>query len=313
MAILKTYKFYLKSLIKDPYYWFWAVFFMLFWLVMGAFIYGSTVTKDSLRGDLAKIIPPSTPIFESILEDMWNKSILHYTGSWYSCIALYSLSTIAMGLVYYIYYSTIPIRYLTKYSKASPIRFYMGLTLASLTTSLIAAGILVASTIIIYSYKFHELNKFILPRNPLGVFTVTITGGVFKFFFSTTLALLVVAMRKPRLLGMLSFVPFILSYAFGMYGLMAGGGLVHLSPFNIILLLAFHYYTESPIALNLRVVEMWRADPEVEKWFSKDLTIQLVDPAILWIILSLWILITAGISLILLRVQKGVSVEEIIS
>jgi hypothetical protein len=81
MAVLKTYRFYLKSLIKDPYYWFWSVFFMLFWLVMGAFIYGSTMTKDSLRRDLEKIIPPSTPMFESILEDMWNKSTLHYTGS----------------------------------------------------------------------------------------------------------------------------------------------------------------------------------------------------------------------------------------
>uniref|UniRef100_A0A7J3Z8T6 Uncharacterized protein n=1 Tax=Ignisphaera aggregans TaxID=334771 RepID=A0A7J3Z8T6_9CREN len=313
MAVLKTYRFYLKSLIKDPYYWFWAVFFMLFWLVMGAFIYGSTMTKDSLRRDLEKIIPPSTPMFESILEDMWNKSTLYYTGSWYSSTALYSLTTIAMGLVHYIYYSTIPIRYLTKYSKASSTRFYTGLTLASLTTSLIATGILVASTIILYSYKFHELNKFILPKNPLGVFTVTVTGGVFMFFFSTTLALLVVAMRKPRLLGMLSFVPLMLSYALGMYGLMAGGGLVHLSPFNIILLLAFHYYTESPISLNLRVVDMWRADPEVKEWFSKDLAIQLADPAILWIILGFWILITAGISLILLRVQKGVSVEEILS
>jgi multisubunit Na+/H+ antiporter MnhC subunit len=312
MAILRTCKFYLRSLLKDPYYWFWAVFFMLFWLVMGAFVFGSTMTKDSLREELASHIPSSMPGFESILEDAWSKTTFYYTAGWYSGIALYSLASIAIGLVYYVYYSTIPIRYLTKYSRASPTRFYAGLTLAAVTVSLVAAGILIASTIVVYSYRFHELSKLILPKNLLGVFATTAVGGVFTFFFSTTLALLVVVLRKPKLLGMISFVPFLLSYALGMAGIYVGSGLLHLSPFNLIMLLTYHYYSGTSIALDLPATMMWRTDPELSSWLGTT-THQTVDPLTLWLILTAWILVFVGTALALLRVQKGVSVEEIIS
>jgi hypothetical protein len=97
---------------------------------------------------------------------------------------------------------------------------------------------------------------------------ITATGEVFKFLFSTALALLVVAMRKPKLLSMMSFVPFIISYGLGMYEIMSGGELVQYSPFNIIMLLAYHYYTGSPLALDLRAVDTWKTDPEIRNWLT---------------------------------------------
>jgi hypothetical protein len=313
VALLKIYGFYTGSLVRDPYYWFWAVFFMLFWLFMGAFVYRSSMTKNALREELSRSIPPITPGFEKILEDVWSKSVVYYTGGWYGGVALYSLTAVSMGLVYYVYCSTIPIRYLTKYSKATPLKFYVGLVLASMTVSLIAAVILITSTIALYSYRFYGLNKLVLPSNILGVLAVTATGGVFKFLFSTALALLVVAMRKPKLLSMMSFVPFIISYGLGMYGIMSGGGLVQYSPFNIIMLLAYHYYTGSPLALDLRAIDMWKADPEIRNWLTPGSTIQTTDPLVLWLVLTAWILIFALIALTMLRIQRGVSVEEIIT
>jgi len=313
MASLKTYRFYTGNLVRDPYYWFWAVFFMLFWLLMGAFIYGSSMSKDALREELSRSIPPTTPGFEKILEDAWSKEVVYYTGGWYGGIALFSLTSVSIGLVYYVYYSTIPIRYLTKYSKATPLKFYVGLVLASMTVSLVAAIILIASTIALYSYRFYGLNKLVLPSNIIGVLAVTATGGVFEFLLSTALALLVVAIRKPKLLSMMSFAPLIISYGFGMYGMVGGGGLAQYSPFNIIMLLAYHYYTGSPLALDLKLIDMWKADPEIRNWMMPGSSIQTTDPLVLWLFLTAWILIFALIALAMLRIQRGVSVEEIIA
>jgi hypothetical protein len=120
------------------------------------------VTKDALREELSRSIPSTTPGFEKMLEDMWSKEVVYYTSGWYGSVALFSLTSVSMGLVYYVYYSTILIRYLTKYSKATPLKFYVDLVLASMTVSLIAA------VIALYSYRFYGLNKLVLPSNILG-------------------------------------------------------------------------------------------------------------------------------------------------
>ncbi|MCC6054502.1 MAG: hypothetical protein LM589_04240 [Thermosphaera sp.] len=308
-ALIKLYKFYVKNNLKDPYYWFWAVLFILFWLYIGAFVWGANMSIERIRSTIPHYIADST------IHELWIRATIHYTGAWYATNAVFSLSLITVGLVYTVYYATIPIRYLTKYSKVSSVKFYSSLVLTALSSAILATVILIVATVLMYSYRFHGLKTLILPHNPLGVFSVTLTAMLFKYFFAMTLSLLTIVIRKPRFLLFIGFIPFIISYALGMYTLQTGGGPVNLSPYSAVLLLNYHYFTGGPIVENQSVTDMWRYDPLFNQYIdiNSTSTPRTVDPFALWIVLSLWILVTGVTAFILFRIQKGVGYEELIS
>jgi hypothetical protein len=312
MAVGRVYRFYLRSILSNGYLWFWAVAFMAFWLLMGAYVYGARITIE----EFSKQFPEGTP--RAIIDEAWSKFILHYTAGWYGSIALFSMSAVTIGLVQYIYYSTIPIRYLTKYSKATTSRFYTGFTLAAITGIIVFIIVLLVTTILLYSYRFYgaELHtnrglpvpvfkNLILPENPIGVLATTIASGVLMYFISSTVALFVVVLRKPRALGFASFLPYILSFGLGMAGLIATGGRIHFSPFNIILLLNYHYYANATLVLDEPVTMMWRSEIEGSG--------QVLEPTTLWLVLLGWITLFAVISIALFKKQKGISLEQIVS
>ncbi|MFZ8783250.1 MAG: hypothetical protein ACO2OR_04630 [Desulfurococcaceae archaeon] len=312
MAVGRVYRFYLRSILSDGLLWFWAVAFMAFWLFMGAYVYGARITIE----EFSKQFPEGTP--GTIIDEAWSKFILHYTAGWYGSIALFSMSSVTIGLVQYIYYSTIPIRYLTKYSKATTNKFYTGFTLAAITGIVVCIIVLLVITILLYSYRFYgaELKDYhglpvpvfknlILPENPIGVLATTIASGVLMYFISSTVALLVIVLKKPRALGFASFLPYILSFGLGMAGLIATGGRIHFSPFNIILLLNYHYYANTILILDEPVTMMWRSGLE-----GAD---QVLEPSTLWLVLLGWILLFAAASVVLFKKQRGVSVEQILS
>jgi hypothetical protein len=125
------------------------------------------------------------------------------------------------------------------------------------------------------------------------------------YFISSTVALFVVVLRKPRALGFASFLPYILSFGLGMASLIATGGRIHFSPFNIILLLNYHYYANATLVLNEPVTMMWRSEIEGSG--------QVLEPTTLWLVLLGWITLFAVISIALFKKQRGVNLEEIIS
>jgi hypothetical protein len=312
MAVGRVYRFYLRSILSNGYLWFWAVAFMAFWLFMGAYVYGAIVRIE----EFSKQFPEETP--RTVIDEAWSKFILHYTASWYGIIALFSMSAVTIGLVQYIFYSTIPIRYITKYSKATTTKFYTGFTLAAITGIIAFIIVLLVTTILLYSYRFYgvELHtnrglpvpvfkNLILPENPIGVLATTIAGGVLMYFISATVALFVVVLRKPRALGFASFLPYILSFGLGMAGLIATGGIIHFSPFNVILLLNYHYYANATLVLNEHVTVMWRIEIEGSG--------QVLEPTTLWLVLIGWIALFAVISIALFKKQKGISLEQIVS
>jgi hypothetical protein len=312
VAVGRVYRFYLRSILSNGYLWFWAVAFMAFWLFMGAYVYGARITIE----DFSKQFPEGTP--RTIIDEAWSKFILHYTAGWYGIIALFSMSAVTIGLVQYIFYSTIPIRYLTKYSKATTTKFYTGFTLAAITGIVVFIIVLLVTTILLYSYRFYGaephtnrglpvpvFKNLIVPENPIGVLATTIAGGVLMYFISSTVALFVVVLRKPRALGLASFLPYVLSFGLGMAGLIATGGSIHFSPFNIILLLNYHYYANATLVLNEPVTAMWRSEIEGSS--------QVLEPTILWLVLLGWITLFAVISMALFKKQRGVNLEEIIS
>jgi hypothetical protein len=125
------------------------------------------------------------------------------------------------------------------------------------------------------------------------------------YFISSTVALFVVVLRKPRALGFASFLPYILSFGLGMAGLVATGGRVHFSPFNTILLLNYHYYANAILVLDEPVTMMWRSELEGAG--------QVLEPSTLWLVLLGWIALFSLTSIALFKKQKGISVEQILS
>lgn len=125
------------------------------------------------------------------------------------------------------------------------------------------------------------------------------------YFLSSTIALLLIVLRKPKLLVLASFVPYMLSFGLGMAGLIATGGGIHFSPFNLILLLNYRYYAEATIILDDPVIEMWHSALRGIE--------QGVNPLTLWLALIGWILLFATTTLMLFKKQRGISIEEIIS
>jgi hypothetical protein len=312
MAVGRVYRFYLRNILSDWYFWFWAVAFMALWLFMGAYVYGARITIE----EFSKQFPEGTP--GTIINEAWNKAILHYTAGWYGSIALFSMSSVTIGLVYYIYYSTIPIRYLTKYSKATTTKFYTGFTLAAITGVVVCTIVLLVTTILLYSYRFYGaefkdyhglpvpvFKNLVLPENPVGVLATTIVGGVLMYFIGATVALLVIVLKKPKTLGLAGFIPHVLSFGLGMAGLIATGGVVHFSPYNTILLLNYHYYANATLVLDEPVTMMWRSELEGAG--------QVLEPSTLWLALLGWILLFATASVVLFEKQRGVSVEQILS
>jgi hypothetical protein len=308
-ALIKLYKFYVKNYLKDPYYWFWAVFFILFWLYVGAFVWGANMSIERIRSVIPHYIADST------IHELWIRMTIHYTGALYAINVVFSLSAITVGLVYTVYYTTIPVRYLTKYSKISSVKFYTSLVLTALSSGILATVILIVATVLMYSYRFHGLKTLILPHNLLALFSVTLAAMLFNYFFAMTLALLTIVIRKPRFLSFIGFIPFIISYTLGMYTLQTSGGSVNLSPYGAILLLNYHYFTGGPIVENQSVTDMWRYDSLINQYININSTStpRTMDPFALWIVLSLWIVITGVTAFILFRIQKGVGYEELIS
>ncbi|MEM4889406.1 MAG: hypothetical protein QXJ64_08225 [Thermosphaera sp.] len=79
---------------------------------------------------------------------------------------LVSFGSTATGLIQVVYYSTIPLRYLSKFSSISSRRILLELVAGSLVILLVSFVMLLAVTTLMFSHRFSQL---ILPENPAGL------------------------------------------------------------------------------------------------------------------------------------------------
>src|ERR1700730_12716635 len=91
-------KYYIKGMLSNRNLWFWGVAFMLFWLVLGGFVFSRGI--------------PSTP-----------GALLAYTASWYGIIVTFSLSSLAISIAYTIYYASCSLVYAFKYTRLTPMSY----------------------------------------------------------------------------------------------------------------------------------------------------------------------------------------------
>jgi hypothetical protein len=218
-------KHYTKGILSNKNLWFWGVAFMVFWLVMGAYVFTQGV-------------PDARSAASS------------YTSSWYAIIALYSLSSLAISIAYSIYYSSSSLAYGFRYTKLTPISYEGTLIGSSSILGILLSGIMLVATYAMFSAKF-GLN--LLPSDPFAAIAISALAGVFMMTFAMLLVLIVVNYAGLQSISLVTFVPLLLAFGLGYTQLLTKLPTIvlYVSPYNAISSLLYQAYAGTPAISEL--------------------------------------------------------------
>jgi hypothetical protein len=222
MALI-TY--YTKGILSNKNLWFWGVAFMIFWIVLGAYSF-------------AQGIPDS------------RVAVGAYTASWYSTIALYSLSSLAISIAYSIYYASSSLVYSFKYTKLKPISYVGTLVGSSSVLGVLLSAIMLVCTYGLFSERF---GFNLVPSNPVAAILASALAGVFMMTLSTLLVTIAVNYVGLQSMSFVSFVPLLLAFGLGFAQLFTSlpVALTYLSPYNAIDSLLYQSYSGNPATVQL--------------------------------------------------------------
>lgn len=271
MSVL-LFKMLLKGMFINPPAWGWGFFFVSFWLIMGAYVF-----SIEMPGGL-----PAEAYFS-------------YTGSWFSMSLVYSFSALAVGIVNSSYYSSFSLRYLTKYSTLNSKRYYVVSLVSTAMFFTIFSILLGMETFLIYSFRF---GVSLAPRNPVELALASVLSALFIYVLSSSIAYLILVLKKPRLVTFASFLPLIVSYPLLFLQLYLDMGYVSvISPFNAVNSLLYRYYSGIDV-------------PKGPLYLGSQ-TSTTIEPLYFWASLSSWIALLSLFNTILIGKQRGVSIEEL--
>jgi len=274
---IKYFKYYVKSTLTNPYVIGWGVIFVLFWALMGAFVFSAEVKR----------------MLPHIPEVMHYELLLRYTASWYGVLVKFTFAALAINLVYTFFFSMSSVIYTSKFTKMKLARFYGYNVTGSLLTFLIPSLLM---TVLVYGLYSYSLGMNLPPKNVPLLAASSVSAGALLYFLAMVLTLSCIVARRPRLITLMSFVPLILTFALSygqIYGYLGSLG-VHISPYNNIL--SLHAYAYSGMDVPVVFVER---GPEM------------VDLRVAALSLFSWIVALALVSKFLFKVAKGISPHEI--
>ncbi|WMT44416.1 MAG: hypothetical protein RE469_09455 [Cuniculiplasma divulgatum] len=222
---MMLFKYYLKSLLSNRPLWAWGTGFTVFWLFMGAFVFGFNMTTK--------------------------QESLGYTSVWYSIIGLIASGVIATTISYSVYYANASLAYSFRFTKLRPSTYVFSLMAGTAVVATIIGAILMAVSALMYSYKSHYSLIPVMPLQSLGVFFLS---GIFMFLLAVILVVSVNNYTGLKSISFVAFIPQILSYifAFSALGQPLPVDLVYASPFSDIqrLLMTTYYGHRTPLNLN---------------------------------------------------------------
>jgi len=257
----------LKSLITNPQILFWSVLFMEFWVFMWAFVFGREVPAEGIR---------------------------EYVSTAYGSLLVLSLAATGVGIAFNNLYASKAIRFVTKFTRLSPSRFFIENLLSSLAVLLIIAGVLFGSILGVFAWK---KGVWILPENVPGFVLFSVLGAVLVYLIAVFFVYLVVVLRMPRAAFFISFLPLILGFvAYGSLWI-DYGALNYFLPFNSISFLFF-----SSISGRRPYAPMIPGFAAAPAYF---------DTNSLLLSLSIYIAALSLLDIYLFRKARGVAVEEI--
>ncbi|HDM22667.1 MAG TPA: hypothetical protein ENG20_02650 [Methanomicrobia archaeon] len=277
---MKFLRYFIKSLIRNWMILFWGIFFVGFWLFLGAFVWSGSFI-DSVKN----------------LEEIYKqKAFLSYTASWYSMCVLMGFSAISTTLAGIIYNSTSALPYLKRFSRLSPEKYYTHSLIGVSLMTLISSFSLLIITVILYGYR---LKSPVYPQNILLLSIVSLFGGLFYYSLAFVISIVSIVLKSPRIREFLGFLPLILTYGVGLaqVNMSLNKNLIYASPINCVLsLLSSAYYGSS-------------VSNEITKTSITDPSIHLSN-LYLFISLFLWICILSMINIIMLRRVEEMKLEE---
>ena len=252
---------------------FWSLFFVMFWLAMGAYVFPG----DQL---------------------VWAPYVvkLGYTASWMALSSLISFSAAAISLAYRKLYASAAVPYVVRYTRLSEGKLVVGDIVAASAFMAILAIVLAIFT---YAAFSNSLREDLPPRSPVLVVGIALWAGVFFHLFTAFLANLALSARSSitRSVTFISFAPFILAYAFGFGQTFTdvGWAVVHLSPYNNLMNLVYHAYVGGAVPTTY-------AMPGRET----------VDLALSAVSLAAWTLAMAALTAYTSRKVRYVRIEELV-
>lgn len=176
------------------------------------------------------------------------RALLEFASVTYGSVALFSLSALAISIASSIYYASFSLAYGFRYTKLTPLSYLRTLVGSSSILGVFLSLVMVVSTYGIFSAKF---GFDLAPADTVAAVLVSAIAGVFMMVFAVLLVLVVVNYVGLRSVGLLTFVPLILAFGFGLAALSSGlpTTVLYASPYNAIQSLLFTAYSgEAPHA-----------------------------------------------------------------
>jgi hypothetical protein len=219
-------KYYVKALITNKNLLFWGIAFMLFYAILGAYGFSS-----------------SLPLADQGV-------VLGYTSVWYALLVQFSLSSMAVSIAFAVIYASSSLAYSFRYTKLTPTSYISTLVGSSSVLGIVLSVIMLASTVFLYSSRFGYL---LTPSNPIAALAVSALGGVFVMVLSMFLALIVVNYLGLRSSSFINFVPLMLAFGLGFtqYSVTLPIAIVYLSPYSAIQSLLYQAFSGQPANVRL--------------------------------------------------------------
>jgi hypothetical protein len=215
---------YSKALLTNQTLWFWGGVFMLFWIVIGAFVesQGLALSGTALR---------------------------QYAAAWYAVVVLLSLSMLAVAIANSLTYGSSALAYAFRYTRLTPTGYFVSVLAASAALGFFLGFLILAGTVGVFGARFHAS---VLPANVPGLTGVALLAGAFYMALASVLMLLVINYVGLRSTSLVGFVPLMLSYAFGLAQvfLVLPAWLLYGSPYNDITSLLYQGFSGSAVPVG---------------------------------------------------------------
>jgi len=193
----------IKQILTHPGIIGWGVLFVLFWDVAGAYFQAPSFIHQ---------LPSYIQQFPSIEHSIY----LQYTSTWYASLVILSLSSVAMGVAYMLYYQTGTLPYLIRYSKLTTTTYFTSLYSGNLIASLILELLLTVAATLMFSHN--GVGITVTPSNIGIIILAIVLASIFIISFSAFLDLLAIKLQAFRLQNLFNFIPSILGFlAFAMF------------------------------------------------------------------------------------------------
>ncbi len=276
MTLYLKYK--IKSFLTDKSSLTWGLAFMEFWVVMWVYVF--TPEKPELS---------------------WNYRLEDYlkvnSAIAYGYLGTLSMSSVAVGLASHVIVTSAAVTYATKFTKLSPKKYLLEDFVASVVGISAYALAIILSMV---ALTFARFKVIVVPDNPAAVLAEVILGGAILYWLGKLVALASLALGRARF-QLLSMVPLFTGFVVYSSLWIDPGVYVYFIPLGPLPSLIISSSTGLKPATGGWLRD-WRS------WVNPS---SVIDPALGFASLLVWVVLLVLASLALLKKARSAPIEEV--